>query len=141
MAPTISSTLRRQVQKRAGGRCEYCRTSERLTGYALEIDHIVPQAHGGDSTIANLCLACRRCNAHKSSRVYAPDPQSKQQVSLFNPRHHIWVDHFAWNDDGTQILGQTVNGRATVELLRMNDPLIVRARALWLNAGWQPPTA
>jgi len=139
MTSTVGSALRRQVQNRAGGLCEYCRTSERLTGYALEIDHIIPQAQGGASIITNLCLACRRCNAYKSYRTDALDPQSGQRVLLFNPRLHFWAEHFAWSDDGTQILGLTASGRAIIEQLRMNDPLIVRARGLWVSAGWHPP--
>ncbi|MFN8458650.1 MAG: HNH endonuclease [Anaerolineae bacterium] len=140
MASTISSTLRRQVQKRAAGRCEYCHTSERLTGLSLEVDHIVPQAQGGVSNINNLCLACRRCNAYKSAHIEGVDPQTGHQVSLFNPRLDNWIEHFAWDETGTLILGQTPLGRATVAALRMNDPLVVRARALWVSAGWHPPT-
>ena len=136
---TIGAELRRQIQDRAGHRCEYCRTSTRLTGYALEIDHIIPQARGGASTINNLCLACRRCNAHKSYRTHLLDPHTGQNIPLFNPRSDTWSDHFAWSDDGVHIIGQTSIGQATVEALRMNDPLIVRARALWVSAGWHPP--
>ncbi len=140
MTSTIRADQRRQVQERAAGRCEYCRTSERLTGYALEIDHIVPQARKGASSLSNLCFSCRRCNAHKSYRIHALDPHSGEQVPLFNPRIDVWTEHFTWGDDGTQIIGQTSAGRATIEALRMNDPLIVRARALWVSAGWHPPT-
>ena len=42
--------------------------------------------------------------------------------------------------DGTQIVGLTDCGRATVETLRMNNPRIVRARRLWASVGWHPPT-
>jgi hypothetical protein len=139
MSLSISPDLRQLIHHGAGGLCEYCLTSERLTGYALEIDHIVPQAQGGGSSADNLCLCCRRCNAYKGYRTEALDPLTKQQVALFNPRQDRWVEHFGWNEDGTQIVGQTALGRATIAQLQMNDPLIVRARSLWVRAGWHPP--
>jgi len=84
-------------------------------------------------------LCCRRCNAHKSNRLEAVDPQTGQLVSLFNPRTQAWSEHFAWSDDGTQIRGLTDCARATIDTLRMNDPLMVQTRALWVAAGWHPP--
>ncbi len=69
MAADIPVPLRHSVHGRASGLCEYCRTSERLTGYTLEVDHIVPSSRGGESVSNNLCLCCRRCNAHKSNRL------------------------------------------------------------------------
>lgn len=141
MPLAVNSVLRRQVQERAGQRCEYCRTSERLTGYALEVDHIVPQSRGGTSDINNLCLACRRCNAYKSAHTDALDPQTGQQFPLFNPRLHLWTEHFIWSNDGALILEQTPIGRVTIAVLRMNDPVVVRARALWVSVGWHPPTS
>lgn len=135
---TISAELRRFVTKRAGHRCEYCRTTSRLTGMALEIDHILPLSRGGGSTADNLCIACRRCNAHKSYRTHLPASQSGEPIPLFNPRFDTWSDHFIWNDTGDYLLGKTPMGQATIEALRMNDPLIVRARTLWVSAGWHP---
>ena len=46
---TVTTTKRNKVRKRAKARCEYCRTSERITGYALEIDHIIPESQEGSS--------------------------------------------------------------------------------------------
>lgn len=66
---TVTTTKRNKVRKRAKARCEYCRTSERITGYALEIDHIIPESQEGSSEIDNLCLACRRCNSYKSDHL------------------------------------------------------------------------
>jgi hypothetical protein len=139
MSDHRSSILRQQVHQRAKAQCEYCQTTELLTGFALEIDHIIPQALGGESTLDNLCLACRRCNAHKAYRQQVVDSQSKQLVALFNPRQQFWSDHFVWSDEGTHIKGLTTEGRATIEALQMNDPLIVRSRGLWVSAGWHPP--
>ncbi|GAP94508.1 hypothetical protein NIES2104_10190 [Leptolyngbya sp. NIES-2104] len=73
------------------------------------------------------------------------DLESAAIVSLFNPRQQIWMEHFVWSADGTQIIGTTPIGRATCERLDMNDDRyegersIIEARALWIEAGWHPP--
>jgi hypothetical protein len=36
-------------------------------------------------------------------------------------------------------VGITPIGRATLLALRMNHPIIVEARRLWVAAGWHPP--
>lgn len=127
------------VRERAGGRCEYCLTSEELSGIRCQIDHITPRSREGASTADNLCLACLACNGHKSARTHAIDPESGAEVPLFNPRRQHWGEHFAWNTEGTKILGLTATGRATVVALEMNDPLIVGARSLWVTMGAHPP--
>jgi len=40
-------------------------------------------------------------------------------VPLFHPRRDRWTDHFAW--EGAVVIGRTPVGRATVQLLAMND--------------------
>lgn len=136
---TISPELRQLVTERANHRCEYCRTTSRLTGMALEIDHILPLSRGGDSSAANLCLACRRCNAYKGYLTHLSNLPGDEPIPLFNPRLDTWSAHFAWSETGDHLLGQTPTGQATIKVLRMNDPLIVRARSLWVSAGWHPP--
>jgi 5-methylcytosine-specific restriction endonuclease McrA len=74
--PKIPQTLRRLVRARAKGRCEYCRTSEWLSGLPCEIDHILPRAKGGPTTADNLCLACASCNGYKRATTHAADPES-----------------------------------------------------------------
>jgi hypothetical protein len=132
MALKISKQLARQVRERANGHCEYCQTSEWLSGQPNQIDHILPRAKGGQSTLDNLCLACAACNSFKLDLVEAGDPESRQVVRVFHPRQQTWHEHFAWSEDHTQIIGLTACGRATVELLKMNRPLIVAARTLWI---------
>lgn len=107
----------------------------------LEIEHILPEAVGGPTTRENLWLACTRCNDFKSDRMTGIDPDSGQQVGLFNPRSQAWTEHFAWSPDGTRIHGRTPIGRATVEALHLNNDFIVIARAFWVEAGRWPPAA
>ena len=47
------------------GRCVECRTNIR-SGYHL--DHILPLARGGESTLSNLQLLCADCNLHKGAK-------------------------------------------------------------------------
>ena len=77
--------MRRLVHERAQGRCEYCRTSEWLTGLPCEVDHINPQAKGGTTTDDNLCLACASCNGYKQARIRATDPESGEKVRCSIP--------------------------------------------------------
>ncbi|MCY3977175.1 MAG: HNH endonuclease signature motif containing protein [Chloroflexi bacterium] len=118
--------------------CEYCQTQQRIVG-TLEIDHIVPQAAGGETTLDNLCLACKRCNRFKSNFLFGLDPITEEPKPLFNPRNHDWRYHFAWNKSATTVVGLTEIGRATIPRLRMNRSDIVEARRLWVSVGWHPP--
>jgi ATP adenylyltransferase len=62
----LSGSLRYEVLKRAGFRCELCGVSagER----AIEVDHIFPRKHGGTDDRANLQALCFKCNANKGAR-------------------------------------------------------------------------
>jgi len=105
----------------------------------MHVEHIIPQAAGGPSTEENLWLACPLCNGHKGTQTHGTDPESGEQVPLFNPRRQDWHGHFCWSEDGTLIVGRTACGRATVVALRLNNKHLVRARRRWVMAGWHPP--
>lgn len=135
----ISSSLRATIASSAGNRCGYCLTDERITGHRPTIDHIIPEAKGGKTEEENLWLACISCNQFKGARLNARDPETDRFVRLFNPRRQKWKDHFKWSDDGTEIIGLTACGRATIESLKMNRAEIIGARWLWVQAGWWPP--
>ncbi|MBE7468961.1 MAG: HNH endonuclease [Anaerolineae bacterium] len=136
----ISTTIRRRVAEAARYRCGYCQTQQAVIGIPLHIEHIIPLALGGSSNEDNLWLACSACNNYKGVQTQALDPETKEQVLLFNPRTQLWADHFAWSDDRAEIIGLTAMGRATVEALKLNQPLIRLARRRWVVAGWHPPT-
>ena len=44
--------------------CAYCGA----TGLPLEIEHVIPQSHGGSNRVANLVMACRACNLAKGDK-------------------------------------------------------------------------
>lgn len=135
----VPAALRTLVRERANGRCEYCQTPEWLSGLPGEIDHITLRAHGGETTLDNLCFACAACNGRKQAKLSGVDPHTGQEHRLFHPRIQLWQEHFAWNPDGTQIVGLTPIGRATVEALHLNHDLVVVARSLWVRIGHHPP--
>ena len=122
----------------ARSRCGYCLCSEMLIGMPMEFEHLIPLASGGRTVEENLWLSCRRCNEFKGRQTKATDPETSEIVALFNPREQIWDEHFRWNDDGTEIVGLTTTGRATVAALKLNNPVIVVTRRLWVSAGWWP---
>lgn len=63
----IPMGLRLQVLKRDGFRCKLCGRSPAIqTGVDLHIDHILPVAKGGKTTLENLQTLCRECNLGKS---------------------------------------------------------------------------
>ena len=105
----------------------------------MEFDHLIPHAAGGTTREENLWLACRRYNGFKGVQTHARDPHGTELVALFNPRQQVWFDHFSWSEDGTEIVGKTPCGRATVAALKMNSAEIVVARRSWVSVGWWPP--
>lgn len=135
----ISRVLYERVRHRAHSLCEYCLSQMTLTGQDFTIDHIIPEAEGGLTVFANLCLCCFWCNNFKNARIHFTDPRTGQNVRLFNPRLDTWQDHFRWSPTATRIIGRTAVGRATVVALRLNRETLVRARYLWARHGLHPP--
>lgn len=134
----ISKELREQVIKRAKGLCEYCQTAQNIV-VEMEVDHILPISAGGQTRLENLGYACISCNKRKSGFVTALDPETEAEVSLFNPRMHLWTEHFSWDEGQTKLIGLTPTGRATIIRLKMNRDILIETRARWVAAGWHPP--
>jgi hypothetical protein len=129
-------SLRDQVRQRAKSRCEYCQLPQTCTVLPHEIDHILAQKHRGQTSLENLCLACAQCNASKGSNIAGYDPVTGKLTSLFNPRTHIWTEHFHWN--GPTLVGTTPIARATISVLDINSPERVQHRRLLIAAGLFP---
>jgi len=135
----IPTKLRAQIEQDAGHRCGYCLSDETLTGIPLSVEHILPEALGGETIQTNLWLACRPCNEYKGTQTHAEDQEIGKEVPLFNPREHKWHEHFEWSQDGCYMIGKTPIGRATITALRLNRKLLVNARKRWVIVGWHPP--
>ncbi len=135
----ISLTLREKIMAEARYRCGYCQTQQIVVNFLLEVDHIIPTATGGSDDEENLWLSCTACNRYKGTQVRARDPSTGRRVRLFNPRRQKWKRHFRWSKDGTEIIGLTASGRATVEALKLNNELAKQARTIWRDADIHPP--
>jgi 5-methylcytosine-specific restriction endonuclease McrA len=56
--PSLPERVRRQVQERVQGRCEYCLIHETDMYYPHEADHVIAEEHGGPPSLDNLTWAC-----------------------------------------------------------------------------------
>jgi hypothetical protein len=99
----------------------------------FELEHIIAEKHGGESTSENLAWACRYCNAYKGSNIAGIDPSTKRIVPLYHPRHERWDEHFCWH--GPLLVGLSPQGRATITVLRINHPELVALRQSLIVEG------
>lgn len=68
--------MRLRVLERDGYLCQWCLAD----GYrvrATTADHIIPRAHGGTQTEANLVAACERCNYSRRDSLGPPTWRKK----------------------------------------------------------------
>ena len=122
------STLRRDVEQRAKGRCKYCQSPAKYSTQTFSLEHIIPRSQGGDTSLDNLALACQGCNNHKYNQTRSDDPVTHQLVDLLHPRKQRWQDHFTWDEGFDRIIGLTAAGRVIVEALQLNGPALVNLR-------------
>jgi HNH endonuclease len=134
----VGPRVRRFIENRVGGRCEYCRLAQEGQEATFHIDHIVSSAAGGPTLAENLAVACVSCSFRKAARRSAPDPLTGRKVILFHPRRQLWARHFQWR--GVTVLGRTQTGRATVAALQMNRPLVPAIRLEETARGRHPPS-
>ena len=127
------------VAERAAHRCEYCHAPEVVFNVPFEVDHVFPVSKGGSDTLVNFALACRSCNLWKSDEVTAVDPNTQEEVPLFNPRVQSWREHFELQTEPPfRLVGKTPTGRATIVRLCINTPLQLVARSQWIVLGIFP---
>ncbi|NES25077.1 MAG: HNH endonuclease [Symploca sp. SIO3E6] len=125
----IPVALRRLVEQRAKHRCEYCLLPTQVSFFSHEIDHVIPEKHGGATQADNLAFTCWRCNRHKGTDLGSFDPQTGEFSFLFNPRTQQWSEHFTFEE--IQIIGLTAQGRTTVKLLQLNGDERLAERQRW----------
>lgn len=66
----MTSSLREKIKQRDGYTCRCCNASvAEEKNLLLEIDHILPLARGGMTTVDNLQTLCWRCNRSKGAKV------------------------------------------------------------------------
>ncbi|AFY81296.1 HNH endonuclease [Oscillatoria acuminata] len=133
----IPNVLRQLVIQRAMNRCEYCGLSQLGQVATFHIDHVIPVVAGGETIAQNLALACVSCSLRKGARQEIEDPETREMVSIFNPRQQKWNTHFAWNR--VEVMGLTATGRATVKALNLNRSTLLAIRAEEELRGRHPP--
>jgi hypothetical protein len=132
----IPSELRKQVIKRSGNCCEYCRLSQENNTFRFHVDHIIAEKHEGETILENLALSCPNCNAHKGSDIASVDRETKQLSYLFNPRTQNWDEHFRLN--GATIEALSPEGRVTIRLLQLNREEQLEERLALINLDSYP---
>jgi hypothetical protein len=85
----------------------------------------------------NLALACIHCSLRKGARQTARDPVTGVSVPLFHPRQQQWNHHFRWA--GSEVVGITASGRATIGALALNSPEHQIIRSFETILGRHPP--
>jgi len=134
----VPTALRKVVAQRAKNICEYCRCLEEFSPDSFTVDHIQPRQMGGETNAENLAWSCAGCNGRKHTKTRDADPDTDQEVDLFNPRQQEWADHFEWNEDFTLVGSKTSCSRATISALKLNRPGVVNLRQLLLTLGLHP---
>jgi len=80
----MSSYPVKRILKRDNYICAYC------DGPATEIDHIVPQNHGGTHEDNNLVAACSICNSVAGGQLFSSLAEKRKYIKLHKrriPRH------------------------------------------------------
>lgn len=136
--PYISRAVRLEVERRAGGLCEYCLCPLNYSMDPYSVEHIYPLSLNGLSTLDNLAFSCQGCNNNKGSRISGIDIVTGEEHSLYNPRIHSWEDHFGWDEDFTIISVKSPIGRVSLEILDLNRFGVVNLRRLLREYGKHP---
>lgn len=102
----ISKRTRFEVFKRDKFSCQYC--GSMVPDVVLQIEHVIPVAHGGGNDILNLVAACEACNSGKGSRLLTDSDackvQSEQMKMLADKREQLqmmckWKNELSKLDD------------------------------------------
>ncbi|HQU86314.1 MAG TPA: HNH endonuclease signature motif containing protein [Pyrinomonadaceae bacterium] len=133
----IGENLRKEVEKRAKGICEYCRINIDDTYFGGEIDHIISLKHRGETVSENLAFACQPCNRNKGSDLGSISENTKELVRFYNPRTDDWNAHFHVNQNG-EIETLSEIGEVTAFIFKFNEMERVLERQGLMELGAYP---
>ena len=101
---------------------------------SFHVRPIVARKHGVESGLDNHDNTCIHCNQRKGPNIAGRDPESwGNRPPLFHPRQDSWADHFEWN--GPDLIGKTQIGRATIQVLSIDDPSFRAVRVALRDEG------
>ena len=69
----IPKAVRARVAEQARYRCGYCLTPEFIVGYEMDIDHLIPEALGGQTSVGRATVEALQLNREplvKSRQVW-----------------------------------------------------------------------
>jgi hypothetical protein len=132
----VNAALRRLVESRADGICEYCLIAAADTILGCQVDHVISEKHSGSTTEENLAMACVYCNQGKGSDIGSISWTTGEFVRLFNPRKDHWSEHFRLID--YRIDAQTEIGAVTARILQFNVVERLLERQVLALAGRYP---
>ena len=121
---SVSGWLRREVIRRAGNRCEYCRLSQAGQEAAFHIDHIHPVAEGGETVLENLALACVSCSLRKAARRFARDSggaHSSRVLAAASRRRELCLFGFTTARAGRLVISHEQKTKKFVSAGRRNQ--------------------
>ena len=128
--------VEKRIRRRAHHRCEYCKLPQFASRLRHQLDHVISRQHGGGEELSNLALCCVHCNLHKGPNLAGLDPVTHEVTRLF---------HFeGTGGESTSPASReprfrlTPIGRATVEVLAMNEPSMVAVREALMVEGRFP---
>lgn len=131
MSSRIPAKLRKAVMAAANNQCAFCRSQESAMGVTFEIDHIIPLAEGGKSSLANLCLCCPSCNRYKSAPSIPPRTGKPLFFTLCanvgpstlhgatRARKDCWTDA-SWPGNGKSFEGESSSNAHSSQILAGN---------------------
>jgi hypothetical protein len=132
----MEAALRDFVRERAGGRCEYCQLHEDdADSLSFHVEHIIAKQHGGSDVPETLCFAGAECNWAKGPNLSGL--LGGELYPQFNARKQNWKRHFRW--EHTTLVGKTMCGKVTVQVLNINEQSRVMLRENLLFEGRLPP--
>lgn len=137
MTSYVPANIRRFVESRADGLCEYCLIHESDTFLGCQVDHVIAEKHGGSTTGDNLCYACTFCNRSKGTDIGSIARSTGGFTRFYNPRSDHWADHFKLNDN--TIEPRTPIGETTAMILGFNQPERLMERTALRAIGRYPP--
>ena len=130
MSRYVSEAKRKTVVTRAKNCCKYCQLHQFDAFQKHQIEHIIALKHGGNSDLDNLALACTDCNFHKGTDLSTMLLPDKELIRLFNPREHLWEEHFFIEE--CIFYPKSKIGEATIKVLKMNDVDLIIFRKMLL---------
>lgn len=78
----VSNAIKKAVKQRDGFKCVKCGSRTRL-----EVDHIVSDAKGGNSSMNNLQTLCKDCHSIKTKQEIAEAHRAMHMQSKYHEAH------------------------------------------------------